>query len=135
MPIERALRPACRLLFPERASALRPAPAAEISPEPTRVASGAALQVIPLPTSAGEVDSQLRAYVAEIPDATICSIGVRPELLGYAGPQVHRVASRRIRFSRQSRVRRLRRVRQGSSILTGIARRVSCEGSTRRHCP
>ena len=36
---------------------------------------------------AEEVGSLLRAYVAEIPDAVIREIDVRPELLGYAGPQ------------------------------------------------
>ena len=47
-----------------------------------------AYQVILLPASAEEMDSLLRAYVVEIPDAAVRAINVRPALLGHAGSQV-----------------------------------------------
>ena len=105
-PIERALGPAYRLLL----RALRTDPSAENGPGHTRVASKTASQVIPLPLSAEELDSLLRAYVAEIPDGVIRAINVRPEPLGNAGPEIAEplgVLSGMI--SRQPRVRRIRR--------------------------
>ena len=48
----------------------------------------AALKVIPLPASAGDMDSLLRSYVFEIPGTVIRAIALRPEFLGRAGPGV-----------------------------------------------
>ena len=48
----------------------------------------AAFQAIPSRVSAGEMDSLLRAYVAEFPGPVLRAINVRLELLGRAGSQV-----------------------------------------------
>ena len=47
-----------------------------------------AFQLIPLPVSAEEMDSLLRATVAEIPDTAIRAMNARPGLFGHAGPRV-----------------------------------------------
>ena len=61
-PIERVSGPAYRLLSRERAGALRTVSSAENGSGPTRLASEAALQVIPLPASAEAAGSLLRAW-------------------------------------------------------------------------
>ena len=87
VPIELASGPAYRRLLRERANAFRAAPAAKNGPETTCVALEAAFQAIPLPASAEEMGSLRRAFAAEIPDAAVRAINVRPALLGRAGPQ------------------------------------------------
>ena len=87
VPIERALGPAYRLRLRERADALRTDRSAEIGPGSTRVALETAFQVSPLPVSTEEMDRLLRASAAEIPDAAIRAISVRPEFLGHVGPR------------------------------------------------
>ena len=86
--IERVLRPAYRLLLRERASAIRQDNGVEIGPGATRVTLEAALKVIPCLASAEEMGSLMRAYVVEVPGALIRAIGLRPALLGRAGPGV-----------------------------------------------
>ena len=87
--IERALFPACRLLLPGRASPLREDHGVEVGPRTTRVALGTALVAIPSPKSAEEIDSLLRAYVVELPDAVTWEIALRriylPRARGTAG--------------------------------------------------
>ena len=80
--------PAYRLLLRERADALRPDHGLESGPETTCVVLETALKVTPSPASAEEIDSLLRAFAVEIPDALLRAIGMRPELLGRAGPGV-----------------------------------------------
>ena len=46
------------------------------------------MKVIPLPASAEEMDSLLRSYAYEIPDAVIRAINSRPDLLRHAGPRI-----------------------------------------------
>ena len=85
---ERAVGPAYRLLLREHGGAPRPDHGLKMGRETTRAASEAALRVIPLSAPDGETASLLRAYAVEIPGAVIRAIGMRPELLGRAGPGV-----------------------------------------------